>query len=150
METTISIGVIDGTLKICFADKKRYYKSISRQLVGKFSPAHWSKKKKQIKPNVENAEINNEIISEIYEKYFDVLTKNKGIDDYSLRNYFEETGNPGNRAENENSTDGVLMFEKLLLSDIENEKKKAGCNYKNYEKLLDLNSLKLQAFPETI
>ena len=137
METTISIGVIDGTLKICFADKKRYYKSINKQLVGKFSPTHWSKKKKQIKPNVENAEINNEIISEIYAKYFDVLTKNKDIDAYSLRNYFEETGNPGNRAENENSTDGVLMFEELLLDDIENEKKKAGCTFTNKHSFLE-------------
>jgi hypothetical protein len=49
MTTIITVGVFENTLKIRFADgPTRYYKTLSKQLVGKFYATHWDEKRKRI------------------------------------------------------------------------------------------------------
>jgi len=126
MATTITVGVFENSLKIRFSDgAARYYKSLSKNLIGKFSLSHWDDKKKQIKSSAVNSSENNSTISEILSQYSKALAENKAIDPYSLCHFFDDR-----KQFKEDYTLG-----QLLLLDIEKEKKKKGCNYKNYEKL---------------
>jgi hypothetical protein len=46
MTTTVSLCVHSNTLKLCFYDSKRYYKAVTKNLVGKFHVSNWDDKKR--------------------------------------------------------------------------------------------------------
>ena len=85
MVTTITVGIFKDSLKIRFANgSTRYYKTINKQLIGKFSPSDWDDRNKKIKPKVKHSNENNATITSIVRQYEDFLAAHIDIDPLSL------------------------------------------------------------------
>jgi len=80
MATTITVGVFENSLKIRFADgSTRYYKTLNKLLIGKFSPSDWDVSKKRIKPKVKHSNENNATIASLVSQYEEALAKHVDI-----------------------------------------------------------------------
>ena len=69
MAITISFVIHANTLKMCFYEKRRYYKAVTSKLIGEFNLSHWDKKKSRLKSNVPYSEENNNILNQLLTKY---------------------------------------------------------------------------------
>ena len=124
MATTVSLCIHANTLKLRFYDGKPVYKAVTKCFIGNFKVSHWDKNKSRIKSSVPHSEENNGILSQLMSKYTNVIAENKSISAKELSRFFDKK-----------KSCSLVSIDELIKRDIENEKKKKGCNYKNYEKL---------------
>jgi hypothetical protein len=124
MSASVSLCIHANTLKICFYDGNRYYKAVTKYLVGKFSIPQWDKKKSKIKPSVPHSAENNEILFNLLSKYNNVIAVNKNITAKELSCFFDKK-----------MSRPPVSIDELIQRDVEMESKKTGSNYKNYEQL---------------